>query len=158
MSKYCFLIGRNSNLDWFLQLKWQKMTTFKLSYSLFFAQAEKVGLNWNYFLVTKTDFQTTGQKYTNFWNELSETYGQMLTNGSTYTGLLKSRLIRPKKLLKHFIEAKNEGEKLQLPSMLNQAEVIQSLISVRILVTVFPHIVSAETILFLICKSKGHST
>ena len=45
----------------------------ELSYSLFFAQAEKVGLNWNDFLVTKTDFQTTGQKYTNFWNELSET-------------------------------------------------------------------------------------
>ena len=58
----------------------------------------------------------------------------MLTNGSTYTGLLKYRLIQPKKPLKHFIEAKNEGEKLQLPSMLNQAEVIQSLISVRILV------------------------
>ena len=58
----------------------------------------------------------------------------MLTNGSTYTGLLKSRLIRQKKPLKHFIEAKNEGEKLQLPSTLNPAEVIQSLISVRILV------------------------
>ena len=56
----------------------------------------------------------------------------MLTNGSTYMGLLKSRLIQLKKPLKHFIVAKNEGEKLQLPSMLNQAEVIQSLISVRI--------------------------
>ena len=58
----------------------------------------------------------------------------MLTSGSTYTGLLKYRLIQPKKPSKHFIEAKNEGEKLQLLSTLNQAEVIQSLISVRILV------------------------
>ena len=38
------------------------------------------------------------------------------------------------------------------------ATVEQALLNHEILITVFPHMVSAETILFWIWKSKGHST